>query len=94
MLSCKDTTRLASDAMDRELPFWQRTQLRLHLMMCKHCARYVDQLQKLRVFAGDYDASVGDEEPQGGLDEEAKGRLERALKAKLESPPGNQEDPA
>ncbi|MFG1260957.1 zf-HC2 domain-containing protein [Xanthobacter flavus] len=46
MLSCREVTEKASAYLDQELSWSARAQFRLHLMMCKHCRRYVDQLAK------------------------------------------------
>ncbi|MDX8391490.1 MAG: zf-HC2 domain-containing protein [Mariprofundaceae bacterium] len=35
--SCKLATRLASDALERRLGFFERLRLRLHLSMCRSC---------------------------------------------------------
>jgi len=48
MLSCKDVTRLISDSMDRSLPLGKRIGVRLHLMICRFCARYERQLLLIR----------------------------------------------
>ena len=48
MLSCKDATRLMSQALDRHLSPWQRLQLRLHLLFCLGCRRFERQVDFLR----------------------------------------------
>jgi len=48
MLSCKETTRLASQGMDRELAFGERVALRLHLAICIGCRRAGRQMRLLR----------------------------------------------
>ena len=48
MLSCKDATRLLSEAMDHSLPLGKRVGVRLHLLLCTFCARYQRQLLLLR----------------------------------------------
>jgi len=48
MLTCKDVTRLISDSMDRSLPLGKRIGVRLHLMICRFCARYERQLLLIR----------------------------------------------
>lgn len=48
ILSCRDVTRLISDSMDRSLPLGKRIGVRLHLMMCRFCARYERQLLLIR----------------------------------------------
>ena len=34
--------------MDRRLPLHQRVMIRIHLLMCKYCARFEKQLQIMR----------------------------------------------
>ncbi|MFP5419026.1 MAG: zf-HC2 domain-containing protein [Gammaproteobacteria bacterium] len=46
--TCKETTELASRAMDEALPFSARVALRLHLAVCKNCARFAHQLHEMR----------------------------------------------
>lgn len=48
MFNCKKITYLVSESLDHNLPFYQRFGIRLHLFMCKFCARYRDQLLFLR----------------------------------------------
>ncbi len=47
MLSCKEATRLVSEKLDRDMPFWQRLGLRLHVLMCRGCSRYTRQVTTL-----------------------------------------------
>lgn len=44
MLSCKDVSHKASDYLDRNLPWRTRLGMRMHLLICVHCRRYVQQL--------------------------------------------------
>jgi len=48
MLSCREATRLLSDAQDRRLSVAERVQLRLHVLMCGGCRRFGLQLGRLR----------------------------------------------
>ena len=45
MLNCKEVSQLASEALDRKLTLKERIGLRFHLMRCKLCTRYVQQLK-------------------------------------------------
>lgn len=45
MLTCKDVAERASRHLDDDLPAMERAQLRMHLAMCKACARYVEQMR-------------------------------------------------
>ena len=44
MLSCKDVSKLLSQARERPLGLWERLGLNLHLMMCTGCANFRKQL--------------------------------------------------
>lgn len=44
MLSCKDITEQANEYLECELPLVKRLKFRMHLFMCVHCNRYVQQL--------------------------------------------------
>ncbi len=54
MLSCKEATRLVSEGLDRELPFWRRMGLRLHVVMCRGCSRYARQITALDRLISDH----------------------------------------
>ena len=43
-MSCRDVTERASDFVDGTLPWPERLQIRLHLMMCRFCRAYVRQI--------------------------------------------------
>lgn len=45
MLNCRQATEKASALLDGELARSERWALRLHLMMCHHCRRYLRQLR-------------------------------------------------
>ena len=44
MLTCRQMTELANGYLERELPMLTWAQVRMHLLMCKHCPKYIDQL--------------------------------------------------
>jgi hypothetical protein len=45
MLSCRDVGQKASDYLDGRLSWWTRIKVRLHILMCRHCRRYLVQLR-------------------------------------------------
>lgn len=45
MLSCKDVADRASALIDGELSAWDAFQIRLHLVMCKGCGRFIEQMR-------------------------------------------------
>ena len=48
LLSCKETTRLVSQGLDRDLAFGERVALRVHLAICIGCRRTRRQMVFLR----------------------------------------------
>jgi len=48
LLSCKDATRVLSQAQDRTLSGFARWKLRMHLGVCDACSRFEQQLHFLR----------------------------------------------
>jgi len=48
IISCRESTRLASQALDRELAFGERVALRVHLAICLGCRRAGRQMEFLR----------------------------------------------
>jgi predicted anti-sigma-YlaC factor YlaD len=49
MLNCKQTSQLVSQALDRKLRFRERLAVNLHLLICKYCRRFNQQITALRV---------------------------------------------
>lgn len=47
-VTCKDTTPLISQMMDRSLPWSDRLRVRFHLAICRVCRYYQEQLRTLR----------------------------------------------
>ena len=54
MLSCKEATRLCSEALDRTLDLRERLTLRMHLMMCSACTNYREHMAWLRQISSRY----------------------------------------
>ena len=49
MLSCKQASQIISQSLDRKLTTGERFNLKLHLLICKYCKYFSQQLQTLRV---------------------------------------------
>jgi hypothetical protein len=82
MLSCKDVTQLISESMDHSLPLGKRIGVRLHLFMCKFCARYKRQLllihETVRRLAAT--AEMPGETSGEPLSQEARERIRKSLR--------------
>ena len=48
LISCRETTRLVSQGLDRELAFGERVALRMHFAVCLGCRRTSRQMAFLR----------------------------------------------
>jgi hypothetical protein len=83
MYNCKEVSEMVSESMDRALPFYQRVLMRLHLLMCKYCARYREQLETIRA-ASRYEQLYGKElDDSQALSNDGKERLKEFLKNHL-----------
>lgn len=45
MLSCKDISELASEHLDHKLPIFKQLQFKMHLMMCRNCRQFIEQIK-------------------------------------------------
>jgi len=48
MLTCKEATRLISKSRDQRLIWRERFAVRVHLITCKYCKRFLKQLTVIR----------------------------------------------
>ncbi len=46
--TCREVHRLVSEGMDRDLSLVERSRVRVHLVICKACTRFSDQMGMLR----------------------------------------------
>lgn len=49
MLTCKEATRIMSEAQDRSLSVGEKLQLEMHLAMCRGCRSFRAQMDFLRM---------------------------------------------
>ena len=76
MFSCKKSSELISQSLDRELPFWARMSVRMHVAMCKMCANYMQQLKLLHSSISSIETSTDD---NISLSAEAKNRIRKII---------------
>jgi hypothetical protein len=80
--ACKEVTRMASEAMERKLPLRQRLEMKLHLLICTLCRRYVKQLQFMHDAVQQHAAQIENgEAPPAVLSHGARERMKQRLKA-------------
>lgn len=54
MMNCQQSTRLLSDAQERELSLKDRAALKFHVMICSACRNFGKQMGTLRDIAHQY----------------------------------------
>lgn len=54
MPDCKETHRLVSEDLDRELSFAERMRMRVHLAMCASCTNFLAQMKLIRAAIREY----------------------------------------
>ena len=77
---CKEVVRIVSASLDRKLTFRERAVMKLHLVACKPCVRYMEQSHFLSSAASQLDDNLKDELFTGKLTDEARDRIKNALK--------------
>ena len=77
MASCKDTSQLISESLDRPLSWREHLSIRLHTLRCDMCTRYSKQLRFLKNTCADADPERTT--PSAHLDEEARERIRNRL---------------
>lgn len=46
MMKCRDIAEMSGDYIDKNMPWHQYMAVRLHLVMCTHCRRFVSNMEK------------------------------------------------
>lgn len=77
---CKEIVKIVSASLDRRLTLRERAVMRLHLVACKPCVRYMEQSQFLSSAASQLDENLKDELFTGKLSDEARERIKNVLK--------------
>ncbi len=79
MLNCKQATELVSQSLDQRLPWSKRVQLKLHLMMCKYCMRFLKQMRAIQTIIKSSQESI-ESDASIKLSDSAKAELSERLK--------------
>ena len=76
--SCKEATRWQSEGLERPLSPARRVGLRLHLLICKWCRQYGNQIRFLRRAAREHPEKLTQAAPPN-LSPEARERIKRSM---------------
>lgn len=69
-----------SESLERRLGLVERTKLRLHLLVCAWCARYLKQIKLLRQAVSQSELSADDNASPLKLTDEARQRISESLR--------------
>jgi len=86
VFSCKEASRLASEAHDRRLGLRERWALRMHTAMCSACRAYGQQIALLDELVRRRGRSSEHRSARREPDPAAKERIRERLKRALEAP--------
>lgn len=71
MLSCREVAANAGAIIQGEGPWHRRLSVRVHLLMCEHCRRFIAQYRRVTRLVTQVEAPASDDEVTGvmtGLD--------------------------
>jgi hypothetical protein len=83
MFNCNQVSQKVSDSMDRVLPFHQQMMIRIHLQMCKYCARFRDQMLLIRKAIRTKEDFDEEMKPSESSFSEPRERIKQALRDQL-----------
>jgi len=75
ILHCDKVSKFVSESMDRELSLVEKVGVRVHLLMCRHCARFAKQLEHMRCVIRKESRNY----PRIKLDEDVKIKMKKRL---------------
>ncbi len=81
MLSCKETSLLVSESLDRRLSWRERVALRMHLVVCDACRTFANQMAFLHTAARRFGRGTNATESLR-LSPDARERIARELRNK------------
>ena len=81
--SCDVITKKISESMDNKISLGSRILITIHLMGCKLCLRFIDQLLTMQNLIKGYNERI--EKEQLKLNSEARTRIKQTLKENLNS---------
>ena len=77
MKSCKEVSKLVSQALDRRLTLRERLTVKMHLLICKMCCHYQQQIKFIAAASRKFLQQDADKLQ---LSDEARSRIQEILK--------------
>jgi hypothetical protein len=81
MFNCKEVSRRVSESMDHRLPLYQRLLIRMHLLMCRYCARFRRQVMFIRELCRSHQLDERSLDTTINLPTDARERIRQAVKS-------------
>lgn len=78
---CKALVPLVSDACERSLTMREKITLKLHLITCEACRRYVAQIEKMSEIVKPNIEKITASKPADKLSDDARNRIKAAIQA-------------
>jgi len=79
--SCKEIVHIISASLDRPLTFREKFLMKVHLLACKPCVRYLDQSSFVSKAIKVMDDNETTELFSGSLSDESRSRIKAAIEA-------------
>ncbi|MBL8124841.1 MAG: zf-HC2 domain-containing protein [Blastocatellia bacterium] len=79
--SCKEIVHLISASLDRPLTMREKFLMKMHLLACKPCVRYLDQSKFLSQAVKQMSEKEKDSLLSGSLSDESRERIKNSLKS-------------
>ncbi len=79
MITCKEATFLISKKQQDKLNWFERLQLNLHLMMCKYCRRFAEQVSFITKAIASLKKKVMNQSAGVSLSDEKKQLIKKKL---------------
>jgi hypothetical protein len=77
---CKEVVTIVSASLDRRLTWREQLVMRLHLVACRPCERYLKQSHFLSIAASQMEDQLKDELFTGKLSDDARERIKNMLR--------------
>lgn len=82
-MNCKNASQLISQSLDRRLSLRERSALRLHLLICKYCLRFNQQLRTLRTALRKMESNI-ENDPSIALPSDSKARIAQTIESGID----------
>lgn len=83
MPACKEVVKIISASLDRPLTLKERFVVKLHLLTCRPCERYLQQSEFLQKATHQLDDKLKEDVLTGRLSDEARTRIKEILNSAI-----------